>query len=343
MAQYTQPIYHGNPPEGSFPLSPSPYYSRTEDKNVIFETGEGVSDFNNYQFVAFRPGFSLQASELNEIQENMQLQMSLSIAMMHNWITSSASYLWNGWSNQSHTSEGDVADGDFGDFPPNTGIGVGGGDGPIDASLGMSSPGYSISGPGWRGATPLYPFKTPYVGDNITSQVAIEKNLDDSYKFKFNPGWYLVEVRDYWTGVNTESQPAGVSGLKHWVYLESTKSVDISKNDLESAKHTVIGLDVSSKYIQCCSDEASCDADLADNASGIPNSNSCGADRYALSINDATSAKSDSVGGWSANEIQNREKINAVLYIEKSDPNVLTARYMNNLMILNSLASLESS
>ena len=185
MAQYTQPIYHGGD-EGSFPLSPSPYFSRVEDKNVVFDGGETISDFNNYQFVAFRPGFSLQASELNEIQENMQLQMSLSVTMMHNWITSSASYLWNGWSNQSHTSEGDVADGNFAGFPPNTGIGSGGGDGALDATDGPSSQGYSISGPGWRGATPLYPFKTPYVGDDNKSQVSIEKNADGTYKFKFN-------------------------------------------------------------------------------------------------------------------------------------------------------------
>jgi len=339
MAQYTQPIYHGNAPDGSFPLSPSPYFSRVEDKNVIFEAGEDVSDFNNYQFVAFRPGFSLQASELNEMQENMQLQMSLSIAMMHNWITSSASYLWNGWNEDSHTSEGDEADGVTDDFPPNTGIGVGGGDGPNDYDIGSGMPSdkaYSVSGPGWRGATPLYPFKTPYVGEDITSQVAIEKNADGadgSYRFKFNPGWYLVEMRDYWTGANDEVQPAGISGLKHWVYLESTKYVDIAKTYLSTGdKHTVIGLDVSSKYIRCCSDEAECDTELADNASGTPNSASCGADRYALSIN--------AVGYVKSTDIQNREKLNGVLYIENHGEEKLTARYMNNLMIVKSLVNL---
>ena len=335
MAQYTQPIYHGNAPDGSFPLSPSPYFSRVEDKNVIFEAGEDVSDFNNYQFVAFRPGFSLQASELNEMQENMQLQMSLSIAMMHNWITHSASYLWNGWNEDSHTSEGDEADGVTDDFPPNTGIGIGGGDGPLDAlEAAQNSLGYSISGPGWRGATPLYPFKTPYVGEDITSQVAIEKNAGgESYRFKFNPGWYLVEMRDYWTGVNDEVQPPGISGLKHWVYLESTKYVDIAKDYLSTNdKYTVIGLDVSSKYIRCCSDEAECDTELADNASGTPNSASCGADRYALSIN--------AVGYVKSTDIQNREKLNGVLYIENHGEEKLTARYMNNLMILNSLGNL---
>jgi hypothetical protein len=337
MAQYTQPIYHGNAPEGSFPLSPSPYFSRVEDKNVIFETGEDVSDFNNYQFVAFRPGFSLQASELNEMQENMQLQMSLSISMMHNWITSSASYLWNGWNNQSHTSEGDVADGNLSGFPPNTGIGVGGGNGPDDASDVLSTQGYSISGPGWRGATPLYPFKTPYVGSesNNKSQVSIENNGNGGFDFKFNPGWYLVEVRNYWDG-NQDDQPTGVSGLKHWVYLESTKTETITLSELNNAKHTVIGLDVSSKYIRCCSDEAECDAELADNASGTPNSASCGADRYALSINLAKFAQSGAGDVWGQEQINAREKLNAVLYIEKNG-DILTARYMNNLMIANSI------
>ena len=294
----TQPIYNGASPDGSFPLSPSPYYSRTEDKNVIFDEGEfATTTQNNYQFVAFRPGFSLQASELNEMQENLQLQMTLSIAMMHNWITTNSSFLWNGWNNDAPSSEGGATHTpDYTDFPPASGVGVGGGQPGQEWSYAVgTSEGYSVSGPGWRGATPLYPFKSPYVrsdADGDGSLVSITPD-GDKYKVVFNPGWWLVEVRDEWDG--TSVQPTGVSGLKHWVHLSTPVEIlglDISK------KYTVVGLDVSSNYIKCCSDEASCDSELADNASGYPNPQSCGADRYGLSINGAAYAESNANGTW---------------------------------------------
>ena len=81
-----QPFYSGGNP--SFPLSPSPYFSRAEDQRVAFDGGTDFDRVKNYQSIAFRPGFSLQASELNEIQEHFQMQLTLSIAMMNNWICS---------------------------------------------------------------------------------------------------------------------------------------------------------------------------------------------------------------------------------------------------------------
>lgn len=47
----------------SSPLGPSPYKSR----NGIFEN-------HKYSLIAFKPGYSLQASELNEIQDNILFQ-----------------------------------------------------------------------------------------------------------------------------------------------------------------------------------------------------------------------------------------------------------------------------
>lgn len=57
------------------PLTSYPYLSR-------FSTKESTL---NYDFVAFRPNFNLQASELNEIQEIFFTQQSKTIEMVHNW------------------------------------------------------------------------------------------------------------------------------------------------------------------------------------------------------------------------------------------------------------------
>ena len=59
----------------NLPLVNEPYNSRVATNN-----GE-------YQLVAFRPGYPLQASELNEIQEQIYLQQSLTAMMWANWCT----------------------------------------------------------------------------------------------------------------------------------------------------------------------------------------------------------------------------------------------------------------
>lgn len=59
----------------NLPLVNSPYNSRT-----------GLNA-GKYQMVAFRPGYPLQASELNEIQEQMYIQNALTTMMWANWCT----------------------------------------------------------------------------------------------------------------------------------------------------------------------------------------------------------------------------------------------------------------
>ena len=49
-----------SPFSAGFPLKPTPFKSRTE---------QHLNNSKNYFAVAFKPGFPLQASELNEIQE----------------------------------------------------------------------------------------------------------------------------------------------------------------------------------------------------------------------------------------------------------------------------------
>jgi|15BtaG_2_1085339.scaffolds.fasta_scaffold00633_6 hypothetical protein len=316
-----QPFYAGGNP--SFPLSGTPYYSRTEDKNInIGIDGDEVSNNQNYQFVAFRPGFSLQASELNEMQENMQMQMSLSINMMHNWITNRNGYLWEGYDGQSPAGEGSAWTAGATMDAPATGIGFGG-----------SMMSENVSGPGWRGATPLYPFKSPYKtisGDGSLVKIAPNGTDTDKLDVTIGSGWWLVEVMDTWDG-NEDNQPQGVSGLKHWVFLEESFTVEKAINTGDTNKYIVFGLDISSHYIECCSDEADCDADLADNASGVSNSASCGASRYALRINSQLpSVSTNDDGNFDNAGIKNREKQNSVFVVNTEEK---TIRYMNNLLI----------
>jgi len=65
------------PFSSNFPLSQGVYRSRI--KNQIDST-------KNYFAVAFKPGFPLQASELNEIQEIFYVQQTLTQELMFNWI-----------------------------------------------------------------------------------------------------------------------------------------------------------------------------------------------------------------------------------------------------------------
>ena len=72
------------PPFGTTtPLSQSPFLSRLP----VFTLNTGGSAVNNYPLVAFKPGFPLQAAELNEIQENFAIQQTLSNTLLTNWLT----------------------------------------------------------------------------------------------------------------------------------------------------------------------------------------------------------------------------------------------------------------
>lgn len=68
-----------NNPDLDFPLSSPPYNSRIELSEVLGETSK------NYVMLGFRPGFPLQASELNEMQEIFYLNSSLYTTMNYYW------------------------------------------------------------------------------------------------------------------------------------------------------------------------------------------------------------------------------------------------------------------
>jgi len=66
-------------PFSNLPLTVSPYYSRVT--NLTANSGTPY----NYPLIAFTPGYALQASELNEIQETFYIQQSLTQGMFANW------------------------------------------------------------------------------------------------------------------------------------------------------------------------------------------------------------------------------------------------------------------
>lgn len=86
--------YPYNDPTPSFPLSVTPYNSRITFSELITDPAK------NYALVAFRPGFPLQASELNEIQETVIFNNTLTNFMYGNWtavFTGEKSYPLPGW------------------------------------------------------------------------------------------------------------------------------------------------------------------------------------------------------------------------------------------------------
>ena len=324
-----QPLYKGGWPDGSFPLTPKPYYSRTEDKNVNFDDN-ALDEKGNYKSIAFRPGFSLQASELNEIQENFQLQMSLTISMMHHWITSGAGYLWRPWESHSPGGEGGAWDGDFPSVPE-TGIGIGG------VAGGGHQQDLVVSGPGWRGATPLHPFESPYQQPNSTAGLKSVHVLSGNNKvtLTFNPGWWLIEDKGHWNGV--DDMPNLVSGLKHWIYLKNPIEHEVTTTN--RGRYIVVGLKLNTEYIECgTSTDGTQDEELADNATGTSNSASCGASRYSVNFlgdiqtTDAADdiAIPDSAWGLGEQGFVDRENMNPVCVIDTESTEV---RYMNNLLI----------
>ena len=91
------------PPFGpTTPLSASPFLSRLP----LFTLNTGGSAVNNYPLVAFKPGFPLQAAELNEIQENFAIQQTLSNTLLTNWLRYETSAVLTGSPTDIYTGPG---------------------------------------------------------------------------------------------------------------------------------------------------------------------------------------------------------------------------------------------
>ena len=61
----------------TFPLGTSPFYSRFLENTI--------AEQNNYNYIAFKPGYALQASELNETLDLFYFNQTMSNLMMSNW------------------------------------------------------------------------------------------------------------------------------------------------------------------------------------------------------------------------------------------------------------------
>tara|TARA_Y100000034_G_scaffold96222_1_gene117115 strand:+ start:141 stop:1133 length:993 start_codon:yes stop_codon:yes gene_type:complete len=326
MAGRIEPLKQGGEP--SFPLASAqnrPYNSRVEDE-ISFGDGESNINPKNYQFVGFRPGFPLQASELNEIQEHYQMQLTLTINMMNNWITSGAGPMWRD-GRLGYPGDGSMD----GEAPPNTGFGVGGmpngGVGHVEQ--------FAISGPGWRGSTPLHPFESPYYGGVVDKQVSVVATTNN-VSVTFNPGWWLVELPQ--TNPST-GDGREVSGLKHWIYLNESYNVPLINVSGNQDIEIPVGLVLQSVYYRCCesSDDPlnPCDPELGDNSANFANPVACGGSRYAVNI---IGAGTVSESNWPANagtswSSSAQNQYNQLSLVCTINPSRRTVRYMNNIVI----------
>lgn len=267
------------------------------------------------------------------------LQMTLHTTMMHNWITSGPGPQWAGFDQDSPGYQGgeswDTLD------SPQSGIGLGGGidqsnpDGPA-----IHTPQYAVSAPGWMGACPLYPFGGPYSESTLNGgpngRMVSVTQTGQTITVSVHAGWWLVEPR--WSKVDAESDVdlTGVSGLKHWIFLNPTdegltqwqQTINVSNQQEEDI---VIGLNVATDYYSCCPEgegtpELPCDPGLGDN-SQFPDGDtvSCGASRFSVY---ATGV--DSVNLADANSRNDKQQISAFC---KVNPQEKTVRYMNNLLL----------
>ena len=82
----------------TLPLSLAPYYSRISSQEL-------GSTPKNYVMTGFRPGYALQASELNEIQERFFLNQTLTVTMLSNWGSAMLDY-GPGWGSSDATGPG---------------------------------------------------------------------------------------------------------------------------------------------------------------------------------------------------------------------------------------------
>jgi hypothetical protein len=276
------------------PLSPVPYRSR----KAIHSFNQGTEE-KNYKYVAFRPGYAVQASELNEIQENWHMDNTL------------FSYMINAWGFYCGK--------------------------PYDGS-GDEDTGLRYGGPGWDGATPLVPYGSGDLPDpNVVPPVSLPDSSDipelvsvtqtaTNITIQFNQGYYLTSVR---TGTEVDN------GFKYFVYLnyvgglgESVFTTTIPKS---AGGITYVGLLMTQSYVAPPGEETSDpdglnsavgDSTLYDNSAGFYNRAATGAKRVKFEFTGAASA--------GTNGSVQPTQISPVLY---ANFNTGKIRYMNNVIV----------
>ena len=256
--------------QNTFVLREQPYLSRIDQH-------ENNVTANNYVMIAYKPGQPLQAAELNEIQENFYRMNSLTQTMNYNWLG----------------GPGVVWDKDYGTgstiIPDNT-VGVGEDDGST----------LTVHGPGWAGATPLYPFRDPHASDPSSAGTEMVEAIvsDTGINFTFKSGWYLVESAD----------EQNLQGLKIWVHLNENVTLD---NQPTSGNEYNVGIITTKKTVT-----SSDDPSLSDQSGSEDPITSATADR--IQIADITA---------------NSSVVSSLLSpIFKIIPARREIRYMNNLL-----------
>ena len=255
------------------PLSVYPYNSRT-----VLHSFDPNTPETNYKYVAFRPGYAVQASELNDIQENFYKENTLFANMIN---------FWGPYVGSPYAGSGDET----------TNIRYG--------------------GPGWEGATPLAPYGPgkqpdfdvlPAAGqpplDEIPNLVDVTDN-GTSITIQFNQGYYLTSVR---TGTSVDN------GFKYFVYLnygdgnigEALYTTTIAK---ASSGISYVGMFMTQSYVfPEGSGETLTDRTLQDNSASFYNVNGQGASRVSFNFN--------GIGVSGVNGGTDLSSISPVLYID---------------------------
>ncbi len=277
------------------PLSVSPYNSR-----VVEHMLDAFDDAKNYKYVAFRPGYPLQAAELNEIQEYFYLEFSI-IAFITNG--------WNAFSGAPNTyfDEGDLS---------------------------------SYAGPFWDGATPIVPYDQVAYGvlldagaigpESIPAPINQIPELVDvidqgeTISVELKEGFYHASV--------TTGNEAVDNGFRYAIYYEPVPGTNVAEIEKREVGKTYVGFSMTQSYIspsQFTGETALTDPSLNDNSSGFTNDVAAGARRVKFNFNRVVTTDFPAGvfgGGSPVSYPQNC----VVLYIDHEQKKV---RYLNGLPV----------
>lgn len=258
--------------EPQTPLSVPPYNSRT-----VLHSFDANATEENYKYVAFRPGYAVQAAELNEVQEYFYKENTLMANMINYW----GFYVGTPY-----------------------------------AGSGDEGTNLRYGGPGWAGATPLAPYgpgnqpgfdvippASQQSSTEIPNLVSVIDN-GSSITIQLNQGYYLTEVK---TGSDVDN------GFKYFVYLnyegalgESLYTTTISK---ATSGVSYVGLFVTQTYVLPEGGGAGeTDRTLQDNSAGFYNINGLGAARVSFNFS--------GIGVSGVNGSVGFDSIAPVLYID---------------------------
>ena len=277
------------------PLSVSPYNSR-----VVEHMLDSFDDAKNYKYVAFRPGYPLQAAELNEIQEYFYLEFSI------------IAFITNAWNAYSGTPAAQFEETDL----------------------------QSYAGPFWDGATPIVPYdqvgyNTLLAEGTISSttvpaqifeipQLVDVTDQGDTIRVELKEGFYHASVT---TGNDTVD-----NNFRYAIYYEAISGTNVAEIEKRDSGKTYVGFSMTQSYIspsQFSGETALTDPSLNDNSSGFTNDVAAGARRVKFNFNRVVTTDTPAgVFGGGSPVAYNQNCI--VLYIDHEQKKV---RYLNGLPV----------